>query len=364
MKKCAILFLILLSACKDSKEIPFADRPMPVTVTSVVQKDVPLYLEVIGNVNASTVIEVRPQISGILLQAHVKQGQEVKEGDLLYTIDPAPFIAALNKAKATLKKDESTLEYSKKKVERYKELVKKEFVSALSFEQYETDVLINQAQLLIDQAEIETAEINLRYCFIKSPIDGKISRYIIDPGNRVSPTDQLPLTEIRQLDPVSVQFTLSQRDFQRIQEISSEDDFPFEVILPNRKETIKDGRVTFVDNKIDLATGTITLKGSMKNADRVLWPGEFVRVRMFLQTLRNAMLVPIAAVQFGQEGPYVYILQPNNTVAFKPVILSQEMDNYYVVLEGIKPTDKVVTNGQINLQPGTKVIVTQEKAPS
>lgn len=332
---------------------------MPVVVEPVKQQDVPIYLEVIGNTIAHVTIQVRPQISGKLLTAHVKQGQEVKKDDLLYTIDPAPFQAALNKVEAILKKDQASLEYAQRKVKRYSELVKKKFVSELSFEQFETDVQISEAQLIIDQAEIEAAKINLGYCYVKSPIDGKVSLYLVDPGNLVSPTDTKPLTEIRQIAPIDVQFALSQSDFQRLQESHQGERYKFEVVLPNREAPIAGGMVYFIDNHVDLATGTITLKGKMKNEDRVLWPGEFVRVRMFLKTESNALTVPAVAVQYGQQGSYVYILQSDQTVILRPIKLGQQFGEQFVVLEGLAPDNIVVTEGQINLRPGSAVVVTE-----
>lgn len=352
------LFLTLFG-CKKGNQMQYGQRPMPVTVEQVKQEDVAVYLDVIGNAASNVTVQVRPQVSGMLLSVHFKEGQEVKKGDLLYTIDPAPFKAVLNKMEANLQKDKASLEYAKGKVNRYSELVKKKFVSELSFEQFETDVLISEAQLVIDQAEIEAAKINLGYCTITSPIDGKVSVFMVDPGNLVSPNDTKPLTEIRQISPIDIQFSLSQNDFQKLQDSSHGKPYLFEVLLPNRDAPITGGEVYFIDNHVDLGTGTIMLKGSISNTDRLLWPGEFVRVKMFLRTETNAITVPESAIQYGQQGAYLFLLQPDKTVNLRPVKLGQQFNGRFVVLEGLTPNDIVVTEGQINLRPGAAVIVTK-----
>lgn len=338
---------------------PTPPRAFPVKVGQVIQRDTPIYFEIIGNVISPRVVDVRPQITGILLHAHVQQGQDVEEGQLLYTIDPAPFQAALDKAKAVLMKDQAQLAFSKKKVERYETLKEKEYVSALNYDQYQTDVLTIEAQVASDQAEVDTAAINLAYTTIHAPMKGRISQYLVDPGNLVSPTNQTALTEIRQMDPIDIQFAISQADFQRLQERFARHDMSFDILVPDLKEPIQGGTVYFVDNHVSLTTGTVLIKGRVDNAMRKLWPGLFVRIRLLLKTKHNALLVPVPAVQYGQQGPYIYILKADSTVDLRKVVLGETIDNMLVIESGIAAGETVVTDGQLNLRPGVKVQVIQ-----
>lgn len=351
---CALM-IALVVGCQSPPKPP--QRIFPVKVSEVVQREVPIYFEIIGNVISPQVVQLRPQITGMLIEAHVKQGQDVTEGQLLYSIDPAPFKATLDRAKAILTKDQAQLDFSKKKVERYEALKEKDYVSALSYEQYQTDVLTITSQVASDQADVDAAAINLAYTEIRSPMTGRISSYLVDPGNVISPSNIL--TEIRQIDPIDIQFSLSQRDFQRLQDRFAGQTMDFDILIPNVKEPLAGGKVFFVDNHLSLATGTVLVKGRIDNAARTLWPGLFVRVRLLLENEPHGLLVPVAAVQFGQQGPYVYVLKDDQTVELRRVTLGETVDEQRLIKSGLKAGETVVTDGQLNLSPGVKVQVTQ-----
>jgi multidrug efflux system membrane fusion protein len=247
-----------LIGCQRSKAPP-PEHTVPVVVEEAVATDVPLFIDVIGNVYSPMTVEIRPQISGKLLSAHVNQGDDVLKGQLLYSIDPDPFQAVLDKARATLIKDEALLEYAKSTLERYKDLVKKDYVSKLNYDQYVSNFAAAKAQVESDLADIRTAEINLGYTSIFSPIDGRMSGYTVDPGNIVSPTDTNPLTTVRQITPIHVYFYLPQSDFQKVKDLPSFDQLTFDATVPGLADHEVNGRVFFVDNNINLQTGSILL---------------------------------------------------------------------------------------------------------
>lgn len=356
-----VIFLALLSACSGRQGPP--PRVFPVETAPAIQKDTPLYLTLMGHIIAHRNVDIRPQISGKLLQTHVEDGQDVKEGELLYTIDPAPFQAALDKAKASVKKDQAQLDFAQAKVKRYEELVKKDFVSALSYEQYQSDVKAFTAQIAADQAETAIAEVNLGYCQIRAPIDGRLGELPIDPGNIVAPTDQRPLTTLRQIAPTDVTFAISQRDFGRLQKLGQSEKMLFDVLLPKEREPVEQGQVFLIDNAFSQQTGTVQMKGTIPNHKKLLWPGEYVRVRLLLQTLPNAILVPTEAIQYGQLGAYLFVWKPDSTVDLRWVEVGEEIEGMQVVRKGVEAGEIVVTNGQLNLRQGAKThVVKKEQA--
>lgn len=315
------------------------------------------FIETIGNVFESSLVEIRPQVQGILLNAAVKQGDDVKIGDLLYEIDPRPYQAALDEAKATLLKDQAALELAKSTVERNRSLAQKDYISALTFEQYNTNVKTAEAAVAMDFAAVEIAKINLEYCKIFSPIDGKISIYNIYPGNLVVVNDATALTEIRTLSPVEVRFTIPQRDLQEAKNLKQ---LEIEAHLPYEEEKSFAGAVFFIDNHIDLQTGTILFKSLVPNVDYLLWPGQFLRVRLYTKTIENALTVPYEAIQIGQNGKFVYAITKDNFIKIVPVTTGTRVNSSILVEGDLKKGDQVVTNGALNIRENTKVeIVTK-----
>lgn len=356
LKSCLAFVLVFLCGCSSAPKPK--ERSYPVTIGEVVQQDVPIYVEAIGNVYSLQTVQIRPQVGGIILEAYVKQGQYVKKGDPLYQIDPRPYQAALDEAKANLQKDLATLKFSEQQVERNQELVKKEYIAKLTFEQYLSQVDLNKGQVASDRAAIALAEINLEWCIPLSPLDGKVSQYNIDPGNLVIGNDPNALTNIRQITPADIRFSITQNDFIKVQKARQSGTLKFEVILPQETENPREGKIYFIDNSLDPTTGTILLRGAAPNEDEMFWPGEFVRVRLRLRVEPNALLVPEEAVRIGQDGPYVYIYQPETSTAEYRLVTRGERFNHMILIEkGVALNEKVIVRGQNNLLPGAKVFI-------
>lgn len=352
-----ICMLVLLIAVGCHRDHPKPSQTVyPVDIGKAVERDVPIYIEAIGNVYSPQLVQIRPQVGGIIQEAYFKQGDYVKKGEPLYRIDPRPYQAALDKAKATLLKDQATVEYNEVRVKRYAELVKQDFISKLNYDQYKSELDTSKGQVLSDQADIVTAELNLEWCTPIAPITGKISLYNIYVGNLVIANDSSALTNIRQISPVDIRFTINQTDFIEVQTAKKKGQLKFEVLLPQDTQNPREGELYFTDNTLDLTTGTILLIGTVPNDDEFLWPGEFVRIRLQLRTHPKAVLVPEESVRMGQQGPFVYLYNPeNSTVDYRLVKKGQKYGQLVMIEEGVAAGDSVVTLGQINLRPGAKV---------
>lgn len=355
-----LICIFLFSACSTQAPPPHS-RPIPVDEAVVEVKDVPIYLKALGNVYARITVRLKPQIQGRIVKTHVKQGQVVKKGELLYTIDPRVYQANLEKAQAILEKDEALLVFSEQKLERYSQLKEKEFVSPLTLEELKSNVDAAKAQVLVDKAAVDLAQIDREYADVYSPINGKISQFDLDVGNLVKAFDDNALTEILQIQPVEVRFAFPQKDFLEIKKYYTISNLPFTVIDPNHPDMRYFGVVDFIDNKIDTNTGTILLKGVVDNEKEQLWPGAYVWVTVLLKTEKNVLVVPKEAVQIGQEGPYVFVIGEENKAEFRSVKTGNASEGIQIILSGVKAGERVVTNGQINLRSGSTVWVKKEK---
>jgi multidrug efflux system membrane fusion protein len=355
-----VFFLISLWGCKRTVPKP-QERVFPVTISQVEKRDVPIFIESIGNVYSLQTVQLRPQVGGIITEAFVEQGQYVKKGDPLYQIDPRPFKDNLDMAKATLEKDTASLKFAQIRVDRYSNLVKKDYFSKLNFDQYTTEVDAAKAQVMIDEANVALAELNLEWSTITSSIDGKISQNNIDPGNLVVANDPTALTDIRQMTPADIRFNIPQKDFIAVQKAKEENNLKFEAILSQRADQTRIGEIYFIDNHLDLSTGTILIKGLVDNQDERFWPGEFVRVRLNLGIYPKALLVPEEAIQVGQDGPFVYVYIPETSrVEYRPVVKGEKVEKQVVIEKGIHSSDKIVIKGQVNLRPGSKVFIADQ----
>lgn len=353
-----LVCVTILAGCTSKPKQP--EKEYPVTVGNAVEKTVPIYIEAIGNVFSFQNVQIRPQVSGIITEAFVKDGQNVKKGDKLYQIDPRPYQATLEKAKAQLIKDKATLEFNRIQVERNKTLTQQDFVSKITFEQYQSQVNNSIGQVQSDEADIATAELNLEWSTVVSPLDGRVSQTLINVGNLVILQDPNAIINIQQMTPVDIRFNITQKDFIEVQKAIKSGELKFEVILPQIPKEPRKGEIYFIDNHIDSTTGTILLKGSIDNEDDFLWIGEFVRVRLVLKEVPNAILVPEEAVLIGQQGPYVYIYKPEtSTVEYRLVERGEKIDNLYLIYKGISLDDKVVMKGQVNLRDKAKVYLSE-----
>lgn len=363
IKKMTILLsimlpMLLLESCFSEKKKKMERPPSSVEVSRVIQKDSPIYIYAVGNTQANVTVDVRSQVTGILKKAHVNEGQQVEIGQLVYTIDSAPYEAALEQAEAQLREDQANLKLAEDKVARYKSLADQEYISELQFDELITDVELAKAKIDIDKAQIEQARINLEYCYIHSPIAGKISYNFLDPGNLIT-ADTTQMTTIREMDPMQVHFSISQKNFLKWQRLHDKEDSFFELTLldSDNNELTKKGNLFFVDNNISDNSGTILLKGLIENKDFSLWPGEFGKVRLIVKTVKNAILLPAEALQVGENSNYVFLVKEDNTVEVKDVTILEKYDDYLMIDKGVKAGDVVVTSGQLNLKPGMKVQV-------
>lgn len=357
----AVVVLAILTACSGG-QAPHGERPLPVEIADTVVRDEPVTIEAIGNVYSLQTVQVRPQVGGMITKVHVSQGQTVKMGQSLYTIDPRPYQAALDQAIATLAKDEASLKLAESTVKRYEDLVKQDYVAQLTFDKYKTDVDLGKAQVVIDKALVDIAKINLGYTAIRSPMDGRISQYNIDVGNVVVANDQNALTQILQVTPADIHFSITQRDFVEVRRAQQAGSLIFEVYLPEYPDEPKQGEIYFFDNHINTDTGTILFKGAVPNDDAFFWPGEFVKVRLQLKIAKDAILVPIPAIQIGQKGKFAYVYKKDDsTVEYRAVETGQTYGDLIMVTEGLKSGEQVVTNGQINLRPDAKVFLVNKE---
>jgi len=321
----------------------------PVLVAQAIAKDVPLYLDEIGTCAAFETVQVQAQVSGIIMERHFQDGADVKKGDLLFTIDPRPYQAVLDQAKAQAALDQVTLK-------RQQDLRTRNVIA-----QQEYDIAVANAQK--SQAAAEAAQVNYDYCFIKSPINGRIGLRNVDVGNLVGPSSA-SLVQIQGLDPIYTDFTVAETDLGLVRKYLGSANLKVQTWSPDDKTPPRIGDLYFIDTAVQPGSGTVKARAVTPNPDRALWPSEFVRVRFILDTIKDAILVPSQAVQISQSGPFVFVIKPDNTVELRPVTPGQRQDGDLTVIEtGVKPDETVVVTGQLALGPGTKVDPKPYNAP-
>src|SRR5215831_8979520 len=346
--KWAYLLFIILAAVvtyrilqQRASEIRTTQPPTrPVAVAKAVIKDVPLYLDEIGTCAAYETVQVQAQVNGVILQRHFQDGSDVKKGDLLFTIDPRPFQAVLDQAKAQAALDQVTLK-------RQEDLRARKVIS-----QQDYDTAVANAQK--SQAATEAAQVNLDWCYIKSPINGRIGLRNVDVGNLVGPTTG-SLVTIQGLDPIYTDFTVAENNLPLVRKYLSGPNVKVQTYLADGSIMPRMGDLYFIDKAVQPGSGNVKVRGVTPNPDRALWPSEFVRVRFILDTLNNSTLVPTQAVQISQAGPFVFVVKPDNTVDLRPVKPGQRQEGDLTVIDGVKPDETVVVTGQLALSPGAKV---------
>jgi membrane fusion protein, multidrug efflux system len=313
----------------------------PAAVAKVATKDVPVYLDEIGTCAAYETVQVQAQVSGVIMTRQFQDGSDVKKGDPLFTIDPRPYKAALDQAKAQAALDEVTLK-------RQEDLRKRNVVA-----QQDYDTALANAQK--SQAATEAAQVNYDYCFIKSPINGRIGLRNVDVGNLVGPSTGALVT-IQGLDPIYTDFTVAENDLPLVRKYLGGPNVKVETYLTDGSITPRTGDLYFIDNAVQPGSGTVRARGVTPNPDRALWPSEFVRVRFILDILKDATLVPSQAVQVSQSGPFVFVVKSDNTVELRPVTPGQRQQGDLTVIEnGVKFGETVVVTGQLALSPGAKI---------
>jgi multidrug efflux system membrane fusion protein len=360
--------LILLPGCQKPGEhaaTPPQRPPAPVTVALAQSKDVPLYLDEIGKTAASEFVTIQAQVSGQIQQRRFTDGAELKQGDLLFTIDPRPFQAALAQADATANQRRAELEFAKQDFVRVQELIATKAISQQEFDQKKNAVAVSEAQVKAADAAIQTAKLNLEYCTIRSPIDGRAGQRQVDAGNIVKANDD-PLLVIQRLDPIYADFTTNERNLDTVRRHMADHTLKVQVWVPGEPadEKPRDGELTFLDTAVQPGAGTVKLRATLPNADRRFWAGQFVNVRLVLQIKKDAVLVPATAVQIAQQGPFVYVVKPDSTAELRPVVQGQRQGDQVVIDKGVNAGDQVVTTGQMGVAPGAKVHVLPPQGPS
>jgi len=348
----SIVATVFLFSCS-KKSGPPPRLPVPVTADTVIQKTVPVQIRAIGNIEAYSTVSVKSQIDGVLTRVHFKEGQDVRKGDLLFTIDPRPYEAALKQAEANLAKDTAQLDNARVEVGRYEELVKKGYVAREQYDQIKTNAAALEATVNADKALVENARVQLKYCYIYSPITGRTGYLVSNQGNLIKANADNPIVTVNQIQPIYATFSVPEQYLSEIKKYMSSGKVRVDAVIA--KEQTEEGVLTFVDNAVDVNTGTIKLRATFANKERHLWPGQFVDVIITLTTQPNAVVVPSQAIQTGQSGQYVFVIKNDLTVESRPIIVGRSLDGGTVIEKGLQSGEKVVTDGQLRLVPGAKV---------
>lgn len=361
----ALLFFLTSGCSRDASGTANArSRPQldtPVVVSPAIQKDVPVQIKAIGRVQAYSTVTVKAQVAGELLSVHFKEGLYVKNGDLLFTIDPRPFEAQLKQAEANLARDRAQLANARKQCERYGSVVKQGYVSQEQFDVISSNAAALDATVRASEAALENARLSLKYCYIKSPIDGCAGELKVHAGNVIKSNDEeKPLVTINQTSPIFVTFAVPEQHLTEIKRRMTAGKLEVSATVPGIEDSPAVGELTFLDNTVDFSTGTIQLKAQFINADKVLWPGQFANISLTLAHQQGAVLVPFEAVQAGQHGHYVFVVKPDLTAEYRVVFIGKSIGNEIIIEKGITPGEKVVTDGQFRLANGSKVKLVEQ----
>ena len=398
---CILGLLILAffsSGCSNEKSKKPASPPIPVTVGTATSKTVPVQLRAIGNVQAYSTVTVKSRVAGQIMRVYFKEGDDMKKGDLLFMIDPRPFEAALKQSEANLERDmaqvkqaEANLERdiaqeknAQVEAERYKTLFERGVVARQQYDKFRTDweALVAtvradraakanaEAAVVADRAAVENAKLQLSYCSIHSPMEGRTGSLIVQAGNIIK-ENEANLVVINQITPIYVTLSVPEQNLGEIRKYMATGKLKVQAIVPNGELFSEEGFISFIDNAVDSQTGTIRLKGTFANREKKLWPGQFVNVVLTLTTEPNAIVVPSQAIQTGQEGQYVFVVKQDLIVESRPVVTGRSVNKETVVRKGLNTDEKVVTDGQLRLYPGARVEIktsdrataTKKKAP-
>ena len=328
---------------------------VPVTAVPVVMKTVPVRLTAIGNVEPYTTVSLKARVDGQIVYVRFREGEEVKQGAILFEIDPRPFAAALKQSQANLLKDQALLDRANQQEARYKDLLAKNFISADAYEQVRTNAETAKATVAGDEAAIENAKLSLEYCTIRAPVTGYAGRIQIQQGNLVKANDTNALVTINQIVPVYASFSVPEQNVADIRKYQADGELRVQAAFTNAAHAPIAGKLSFLDNSADMTTGTIKLKAEFANTDKALWPGQFVNVVLTLYDQKDAIVAPSAAVQNGPNGQYVFVVKPDLTAELRSIKIARAEGDDTVVASGLKPGEQVVTVGQVRLAPGTRV---------
>ena len=383
---------VLFAGCSDNAagKAPVQAPRVPVTVGDVVEKTVPVQLTAVGNAQPYTSVGIKSQVNGQIMEVRFKEGQDVRKGELLFVIDPRPFEAALRQAEAALgqrqaevrqalanvERDAAQLANSRVQEKRYRDLVEKELIAREQYDQLRTNLAAMEATVDADraavenaraalqaaQANVDNAKLQLAYTTIRAPIEGRTGNLLVQSGNILKANDDNPIVVINQVHPIYVSFAVPEQHLTAIKKYyGAAGALKVVARLPRQQETLATGELTFVNNAVDQTTATIQLKATFENADNALWPGQFLDVALVL-TSRTAIVVPSQSIQAGQQGPYVFVVKPDQTVESRLVTPGVRLGAETIVEKGLKPAERVVTDGQLRLVPGARIEARPPKA--
>lgn len=348
---------ILAGCSSGAKPAAAGPRTVVVTAGAAQTKDVPAWLDAIGNVKAFATVEIRSMVRGPLQTVAFREGDEVKKGDLILLIDPRPSEAALAQAQALVTRDQVQLAKAEADLRRANELLRDRLITESDQERARADVEVLKATLASDQAAANSARLQLEYCRITAPINGRVGTLLVNAGNIVKENDSL-LAVINQTRPIYVDFSVPEQVLPEVRKQMATVKLPV-TVNPGSAT----GELAVINNAVDTTTGTVLLRAVFPNKDELLWPGQFVNVTVTLSVRRGAVVVPASAIQVGQKGPYVYVIKPDQTVESRPVVIGEELRDETVVKTGVQPGELVVTSNQLRLNPGTKVQLKRADQP-
>jgi multidrug efflux system membrane fusion protein len=331
-----------------------ASEEVPVVATPVVRKAVPMNMDAIGNVDPYVTVAIKSQVDGQIVRVHFKQGQDVEKGALLFELDPRPFEDQLRQAEANLARDQAQEDNALAQLRRYEKLLTKQYVSHEQYDQAQADLAVAKATVKADEAVIGHARLQLDYTQIRSPINGRTGKILIQEGNLVKAND-IPMVVINQVKPVYVTFAVPEHALDAVRESLRKGTATVSIVRGKSTQGTPSGKLVFVDNAVNTATGTIILRAEFANPDEVLWPGEFVNVKLTLYEEHNALVVPADAVQTGPNGEYVFVVKPDKTAEMRPVKVERTEGGDAVITNGVSEGEQVVVNGQSRLVPGAHV---------
>lgn len=363
---CALVALAAaaLPACKPgAPQFSFQRPPAPVTVTTAITRDVPIYLDEIGKTVAAELVTIQPQVSGQIMARQFTDGAELKAGDPLFTIDTRPYQAKVAEAEANLEQSQAMLELTQADYSRTEKAFK---VTAASREDLDTKkgaLDTAAAHVKVSQASLDTAKLNLSFCTINSPIAGRAGARMVDVGNIVT-ANSTSLLSIQRIAPIYVDFTITERDLPSVRTRMAAGTLQARISLPDTPGDFRTGELTFLDNSVQEGAGRIRLRITLPNTDRYFWPGQFVNVRLVLETIADAVLVPFGSAQTSQQGPYVYVLTSDDIADIRPVTLGQRQGSLIVIRKGVTAGERIVVTGQLSVTPGGKVRVVDASGAS
>jgi multidrug efflux system membrane fusion protein len=328
---------------------------VPVLTAKAVQKDVPQLVQTVGNVEAYSTVEIRPQVTGTLLKVSFAEGQDVQAGQLLFTIDPQPFDLAVRQAEAQLAKDTAQADNAEAIRARNEDLLKRGILAPQDYQTSASQAASLKATVKADQTNIESAKLQLQYTKIAAPVAGRTGALMVHEGALLRTSDTSAMVIINQVTPIRVVFGVPGQYLTQVRSEQAASPLVVTARAAGSTDALSHGDISFLDNTVDVSTGTLKVKGTFPNADRKLWPGEIVEVSLQLSVASHAVVVPAAAVQNGQQGQYVYVVNADRTVTFRPVQVSLRNGDDVVVTTGVKVGEEIVTDGQLGLTPGATV---------